>query len=58
MGNNGTRSTWLDKTKKNEFTVNKLEEDIDHALAFETNKDKCKQVRDTMSLSRFSISKL
>lgn len=40
---NETESDWLDKTKKNDFTINISNEDNDQALTFRTNGDKYKQ---------------
>lgn len=39
------------------FIENKPKEDSTQALAFEMDGDKCMQVRENMSLPRFSISK-
>lgn len=47
----------LDKTKKKDFIVDKLEEDKDQALAFGTNRDKCKWEKEDICLSRSLISK-
>ena len=52
----GIRSKWLDKTKQKHFTVNKPNEYKDQALTG-TNRDKYKQVKEDISLSRSSISK-
>ena len=54
----GTRPKWLDKTKKKNFIVNKLEEDKDQAIVLGTDRDKCKWARENISLSKSSISKL
>ena len=47
----------LDRTEKNNFTMNKLGEDGDQALESWPNGDKCKCEREDMSLSRTSISR-
>ena len=54
----GTESEWLNKARKKGFTVNKPKENKNQTLAFGANRDKCKWVREVMSLSRSSISKL
>ena len=47
----------MDKATKKDFTINKPEEDKDQANASRANGDKCKWVREDISLSRPSISK-
>ena len=42
--------------KKKDFTVNKTEKDKDQAFASEVDRDKCKQVRENINISRSSIS--
>ena len=55
VGKNGTGSTWLDKTKKNDFIENEPKEDIGQALTSRMDRDKCKWVIKDMNLSRSSI---
>ena len=51
VGNNGIGLVWLDKTKKNDLTINKPEEDKEQALTSGTDGVKCKQERDDTNLS-------
>ena len=51
-------SDGLDKTKKNDLIVNNIKEDNDQALASRKDGDKFARVRENISLSRFSISRL
>lgn len=45
----------MEKTKKNDFTINTLDGDNHQAVAFGMDGDKYKEVREDTSLSRFSI---
>ena len=48
----------MDNDKKRDFTINKPKEDNDQALASRKDGDKFARVRENISLSRFSISRL
>ena len=57
VGNDGIWLVWLDMIEKNDFTVNKLQEDKDQVLKLGPDGDKCKWEREDMSLWRSPISK-
>ena len=57
IGNDGVKSIWLDMIEKNDFTMNKPQENRDQALELGPDQDKCKYKREDMSLSRSSMSR-
>ena len=57
IGNDGVKSIWLDMIEKNDFTMNKPQENRDQALELGPDRDKCKYKREDMSLSRSSMSR-